>query len=988
MRRSRTLCTLMVLMIVVVGCGKEEPQSRQRNSPRRQTRSASNGPGGPQRQLAAVGDITPFTSNDGGYSLALPVAPSAAVALPGAEGAIQEFVRKHSAGGQWTYIMHPVNLVNPATGKVEIPEAGVDQFCRLFGDDIAQVVIKWAPIVYDVASEFEKAKPVLIREGGRWVDGSDRKATVGGSTAMVGKYQMNIGDQPAYNTFILVHSARRRYEIAYSYTGGFQDPEGTPDRLIRGISFKDGPEGEVQSPVRNGQADPESSGGASLDATGDYYSSEQGHFSIPLDGGVETWTHKTRIRQEEFSREEGDRVHIINIQWDPAEPNKALLDVVRARKITAAALGSTWRAGFESPIQIGGRPAIKYGYENRLAGTPMYTTCAAVRTASRRYVITVMSTTGYPESESLFNTMCTRIRFKRAESTDRLDSTAAGPQQKNDSPTAEPATDNQEAQSTAVRKALESWERDRSRSVHLEDVLKTLETDMEKNLQINPMAHPEEVRAQISRIAVDVENTTKVVKEEILKADDPDMKEKLAACLPLLEGMSENLKSYLTMLDSMGRLMNPAGHDQGEAEQPGRTEKLATGPAPGAVRMAFVNDGKIVLVRADGTRIQTDLQGESPSLSADGRTLAYTRMKLTDKVIPSLPTHPRYGLTCKTDGICLLDLASGRQTLVADDADDACLAPDGGSIVFTQNDTLTVKDLDTGRQQIIGKGDKACWLGSNAIVYENDFLVYRYDVVENRSQEVLQPPGVRLSRELGEDPARLKLHVFAGTTVSAQLGLCSFAGGRNAAFAQFEASITSGHKTVLITMSDQLVQTSPLFEVRGFDFNMTALDEMAVSPDGRQVVYLRAKQKGEMMPPERTAIAADGTKLGSVSHVNMEGTNNLYVAKRGSSSEQAPETIFLGTYSSAGRLTFWDNQTVLVQTLDRRQTFIDLGDSGTYVVGARALDPKQLAMMSLDAKIAEADMIHRVDLKSEQSQVWFSGHGLCVASGDDDFVTR
>jgi hypothetical protein len=884
--------------------------------------------------------------------------------------------------------MHPLNLVNPATGKVEIPEAGVDQFCRLFGDDVAQVVIKWAPIVYDVASEFEKAKPVLIREGGRWVEGSDTKATVGGSTAMVGKYQMNVGGQPAYNTFILVHSAKRRYEIAYSYTGGFQDPEGTPDRLMRGISFKDGPEGEVQSPVRNGQADPEAPGGASPDATGDCYTSEQGQFSIPLDGGTETWAHKTRIRQEEFSREEGDTVHIINIQWDPAEPNKALLDVVRARKITAVALGSTWRADFESPIQIGGRPAIKYGYENRLAGTPMYTTCAAVQTASRRYVITAMSTMGYPESESLFNTMCTRIQFKGAESAGTLDPTTAGPQQKSDGPTVEAASGNQEAQSTAIRKALESWERDHSRSVHLEDVLKTLETDMEKNLQIDPMTHPVEARAQISRVAVDVENTIKVLKEEMLRTDDPDMKEKLTACLPLLERMSENLKSYLTLLDAIGPPMNPVTRGQGEAEPLGGTEKPATGPAPGAVRMAFVNDGKIVLVRADGTRIQTDLQGESPSLSADGRSLAYTRIQPMDKVIPTLPTRPRYGLTFRTDGVYLLDLASGQQTLVADDADDACLAPDSGSIVFARNDVLIVKNLGTGRQQIVGKGDNACWLGSSAIVYENDFLVYRYDVAENRSQEVLQPPGVRLTSELGEDPARLRLHLFAGTTLSAQMGLCSFAGGQKAAFAQFEASITSGHKTVLVTVGDQQPRTSPLFEVRGFDFNMNAMDEMAVSPDGKQVVYLRAKKIGEMIPPEKTAIAADGTKLGSISHINTDGMNNLYVAKLGSSSERAPETVFLGSYSSAGRLTFWDNQTVLVETLDTRQTFIDLGNGATYVVGARALDPKQLAMMGLDAKIAEADVIHRIDLKSEQSQVWFSGHGLCVASGDDEFITR
>jgi hypothetical protein len=245
MKVSRTFCMLVVFMIAIVGCKKEEPRSRQRNTPQKQARpTVSSRTGRLPDRTGVGGDITPFTSSEGRYSLPLAVAPSAAVALPGAEGATRDFIQKHSAGGQWTYIIHPQNLVNPATGKVEIPEVGVDQFCRLFGDEVAQVVIKWAPIVYDVASEFEKAKPVLIRDGGRWVEGSDIRATVGGSTAMVGKYQMNAGTQVVYNTFILVHSAKRRYEIAYSFTGGFQDPEGTLDRLIQGISFKDGPEGK------------------------------------------------------------------------------------------------------------------------------------------------------------------------------------------------------------------------------------------------------------------------------------------------------------------------------------------------------------------------------------------------------------------------------------------------------------------------------------------------------------------------------------------------------------------------------------------------------------------------------------------------------------------------------------------------------------------------------------------------------------------------
>jgi hypothetical protein len=475
----------------------------------------------------------------------------------------------------------------------------------------------------------------------------------------------------------------------------------------------------------------------------------------------------------------------------------------------------------------------------------------------------------------------------------------------------------------------------------------------------------------------------KALKEEIRRTNDPDLKEKLSAPLTLLESMNENLRSQLTLLDTMGPPMNLVASDKGEVDRLGGMEKPTAGPAPGVVRMAFVNDGKIVLVRADGTLIQTDLQGENPSLSSDGRSLTYTRIRLLDKVIPTLATHPRYGLTFRTDGIYLLNLASGQQTQVVDDADDACLAPDCCNILFTQNDVLFVRNLGTGSQQIIGKGRNACWLGDDAILYENDFLVYRYDITRSQSQELLQPLGVRLTNDIGKDATRLKMHVFAGTTLSAQMCLCSFAGGQKAAFAQWEASITSGQKMVLVTVGDQQLQTSPLLEVRGPDFNLNALNEMAVSPDGKQVAYMRPKKISEMIPPEKIATAADGTRLGSISHINTDGPDNLYVAKLASSPDHAPETAFLDGYLSVSRLAFWDNQILLVETCDTRQRSIELGDGTMYLLGVRALDPEQLAMMGLDAKLTGVDLVHRIDLKTEQSQVWFSEHGFCVALSNE-----
>jgi hypothetical protein len=535
-----------------------------------------------------------------------------------------------------------------------------------------------------------------------------------------------------------------------------------------------------------------------------------------------------------------------------------------------------------------------------------------------------------------------------------------------------------------VAKKLSAIEYERLRRyVQVMDAMKKVQVDVQKRLSIDPMGNPQEARDQNSKLIVSIENMINVLKEEIRRTTDPSMKEKLSAPLTLLESMKKDRElDLLSMLplqpDAVGPPLGLEGHAQGEADRFGDIEHLTIKPTPGAVRIAFVNDGKIVLVCADGTSIQTDIRGESPSLSADGRSLAYTRIKLTDRVVPTHPTFPRYGITCKADGMYIWDLISGKQILVDRDGDHPCLSPNGESIVYNQNEVLFVKNLKTDQKQRISRGDNACWFDNGVVLYESDFQVYRYYLNDSRTQEVLKPPGIRLSKNMGEDASRTLLqHVFNGTTVSAQMHLFSFGGSRKAAFAQFEGSLASGQKTILAILDGQRVETVTLLETRDPDFKMEPVNQIAVSPDGKKVAYVRARKTGEIIP-QGVAYSSNGTRIGIFSPDIGKSPQFLYVCHR-TLGGKIGEHVFLAAYPDVSQLEFWDNDTLLVTTLDTRETMIQIGGGAIYVVGARMLDPDQLRMMDLDTRIARADAIHRIDLNTEQAQVWFSGHAICVA---------
>jgi len=185
-----------------------------------------------------AGVIPTFHSKDGEYSFQINYSSSAAVDIVGG-AAVAEWIDRISKQGKWTYVLHPVNLVNPDTGMVEAPKYGVDQFARLYGGgELAALVIKWVKASREarIEDEFRQAKVVLQREG-QWVQGSDTLVTIGGAKAMKGTYTLDLHGTKLYNTFILVHPRGIRYEIAFSYTRSFSDPDSTLDLLCRTIHF-------------------------------------------------------------------------------------------------------------------------------------------------------------------------------------------------------------------------------------------------------------------------------------------------------------------------------------------------------------------------------------------------------------------------------------------------------------------------------------------------------------------------------------------------------------------------------------------------------------------------------------------------------------------------------------------------------------------------------------------------------------------------------
>lgn len=164
-----------------------------------------------------------FQSLNGGYSLPVSYSTEAVVEGVGSSDAMWEFVRRHSEEKLWTYVVK----------KVEIPKAGQDKFLRLFGDNLAQLDIIWSPKEYDeVKSDFQEAIK-LHKQNGIWIDGSEEDVLIDGYKGISGRYKIALPDKKLYANFIIVHVADTRYQIQFSYTGGFTDPENTLEKAMQ-----------------------------------------------------------------------------------------------------------------------------------------------------------------------------------------------------------------------------------------------------------------------------------------------------------------------------------------------------------------------------------------------------------------------------------------------------------------------------------------------------------------------------------------------------------------------------------------------------------------------------------------------------------------------------------------------------------------------------------------------------------------------------------
>jgi len=146
------------------------------------------------------------------------------------------------------------------------------------------------------------------------------------------------------------------------------------------------------------------------DTAESYYTSEGGRFSIPLKGGTEIWLHRSKPGQEHFFRTEAGTVQTIMVQWVARLQGVTLSNSLALFKAVITSNGGILREGSQRSIQLDGRAAIKFEYEEHLIGS-MYSVCVILQSASNEYTITAVSRGSYSEAERLFNDVCMKIRF-------------------------------------------------------------------------------------------------------------------------------------------------------------------------------------------------------------------------------------------------------------------------------------------------------------------------------------------------------------------------------------------------------------------------------------------------------------------------------------------------------------------------------------------------------------------------------------------------
>ena len=173
-----------------------------------------------------------FESPDGKYKLPIAWSTDAVIEGVGGDEVKWAFVRDHSAEELWTRVFAPLDRKKPTLLSAE-PGDGWDKFVRYFGEHVAQLRITWVPKpVGSLAKDFRQAI-TFHKQAGVWIPGSEKPIRIGGFKAMSGRFMASAPNRIMYGTFALVHVGQRSYQIQFSYTDGFTDPEMTFEKVMQ-----------------------------------------------------------------------------------------------------------------------------------------------------------------------------------------------------------------------------------------------------------------------------------------------------------------------------------------------------------------------------------------------------------------------------------------------------------------------------------------------------------------------------------------------------------------------------------------------------------------------------------------------------------------------------------------------------------------------------------------------------------------------------------
>lgn len=373
----------------------------------------------------------------------------------------------------------------------------------------------------------------------------------------------------------------------------------------------------------------------------------------------------------------------------------------------------------------------------------------------------------------------------------------------------------------------------------------------------------------------------------------------------------------------------------------------------GKASLAFVNDGKIVLVSDHNQLIKTKIQGDEPVLSRDGAILACQILKIKEKVEIQNASYPNLGPTFDLSGIDLYDLVTGENRKILESGENPSFSPSGDRLVYTDNNLIKVINLSNNKIDEYGVGKYPVWLDDDTIIYSgDDYQNWRLSISKKTNGPIFQgeviPPGHEkiLSEEWIKAALAGKPSLAHTTPISVDNGV-GFIESR--LYIDNKSEIC--RQIDLVWMQANKIKKYPILILHQ-DVTHT-YDDFAFDSKRGLIAFTEGSPDIEIHQPTKLCLK----KISDIS-----------------TSEKKIQTIaFIQDISG---VCFNSQGQLLVASVDNHKTHIRSGDDEFYIIGALQLDPAQIKLMKLDPSLCDADSVYTINCHSGKKRLLSGGHSL------------